>query len=226
MEKKGIKGTTAGINGISIGIIVGGLLAFCIILYFVTTGQASGFDDSVRQVIYSLRTAGLNTLMEGITYLGNWQSIVMLCLLFLAYDKTRMAYGIPVASIALVETGLNKVIKTVIERGRPDDVMHLINQSGYAFPSGHSAASMAVYGLLLYLVQTRMENKKTAKSLSVLLVFLIASIGFSRIYLGVHYPTDVLGGWMEGLVLLGIAVLVLGRFNNEDRKPDVETNPN
>ena len=225
MEKKGIKGTTAGIKGISIGIIGGALLAFCIIIYFVTTGQSAGFDDPLRQAIYGMRTAGLNTLMEAITYLGNWQSIVVLCLLLLAYDKTRLIYGVPVASIALVETCLNKVIKTIIERSRPEDVLHLINQSGYAFPSGHSAASMAVYGMLLFLVLTHMENKKTARWLSALMIFLIVFIGFSRIYLGVHYPTDVLGGWMEGLALLGIAAMILARFNTEGRTPDDGTNP-
>lgn len=191
-----------------LGILGGTLIVFCIIAYFVATENTAGFDDPLRQFVYSLRMDGLNTLLEGITYLGNWQSIVMVSLLLLAYDKTRIPYGVLGATAAIAETLLNKGLKSVFARMRPDDVITLIDQGGYAFPSGHSAASMAFYGMLLFLVQTRMEDRKKANTLSVVLVLLIALIGPSRIYLGVHYPTDVLAGWAEG-IFVATAVYVL-----------------
>jgi undecaprenyl-diphosphatase len=209
-----------------LGILGGSFLVFCIIAYFVVTENAAGFDDPIRQFVYSLRMDGLNTLLEGITYLGNWQSIVMVSLLLLAYDKTRIPYGVLGATVAITDTLLNKGLKQLFERARPDDVLPLIEQGGYAFPSGHSVTSMAFYGMLLFLVQTRMEDRKKANALSIVLILLIALIGPSRIYLGVHYPTDVLAGWAEG-IFVATAVYTLAfkfvphRFLEESTEPEI-----
>jgi undecaprenyl-diphosphatase len=194
------------------GILGTSLLVFCAIAYSAMTGNAVGFDDAIRNFIYGLQTSGLNTLMEGITYLGNWQSVALVSLLLLAYDKTRIPYGALGATAAITETILNKGLKTIFARMRPDDVITLINQGGYAFPSGHSAASMAFYGMLLFLVQTRMEDRKKANALSVVLILLIALIGPSRIYLGVHYPTDVLAGWAEGIFVATVVYMLATKF--------------
>jgi undecaprenyl-diphosphatase len=194
------------------GILGGSLLVFCAIAYFVMTGNATGFDDPIRQFIYGLRMDGLNTLLEGITYLGNWQSVVMVCLLLLAYDKTRIPYGVLGATVAIADTLLNKGLKSIFARTRPEDIVPLIEQGGYAFPSGHSVTSMAFYGMLLFLVQTRMVDRKKANALSVVLILLIALIGPSRIYLGVHYPTDVLAGWAEGIFVATAVYMLATKF--------------
>ncbi len=199
-------------KGLWLGILFVSLGAFCVIAYFVATGQAGGFDDPIRHLFYDIRSGGLTTLMEAVTYLGNWQSIVVLCLLLLAYDNTRMVYGVPVSLVAATDTGLNKILKMLFERSRPDDILHLVKEAGYSFPSGHSITSMAVFGALLYLIQTRMENKKLANRLSVLLVLLIAFIGPSRVYLGVHYPTDILGGWALGIFVATLVLMIWNRY--------------
>jgi undecaprenyl-diphosphatase len=209
-----------------LGILAGSLLVFCAIAFFVMTGNAAGFDDPIRYFFYDLRIDGLNTLLEGITYLGNWQSVVIVCLLLLAYDKTRIPYGVLGATVAIADTLLNKGLKQLFERARPEDIVPLIEQGGYAFPSGHSVTSMAFYGMLLFLVQTRMEDRKKANTLSVVLILLIALIGPSRIYLGVHYPTDVLAGWAEG-VFVATAVYMLAtkfvpkNFLKSGRDPEI-----
>jgi len=203
LSKKGLTG---------LGILAGSLLIFGIIAYFVMTGNAAGFDDPIRNFIYGLQTSGLNTLMEGITYLGSWQSVTVVSLLLLAYDKTRIPYGVLGATVAIIDTTLNKGLKTFFARMRPDDIVPLIGQGGYAFPSGHSVTSMAFYGLLLFLVQTHMEDRKKANALSVVLILLIALIGPSRIYLGVHYPTDVLAGWAEGIFVATAVYLLATKF--------------
>lgn len=185
------------------------LILFAALAVMVQGGNAAWLDDPVRQGFYDLRTPGLTTLMEAVTYLGNWQSVTVLCLLMLAYDKSRIPFGLAGASVALVDTAMNKGLKALFARPRPEDVAALIEQGGFAFPSGHSVTSMAFYGILLYLVRTRVEDKKTAALLTAALVLLIALIGPSRIYLGVHYPTDVLAGWAEGLFVAGVAVMAL-----------------
>jgi len=197
---------------IGLGVLAGSLLVFCTLAYFVMTENAAGLDDPIRQLIYGLRVDGLNTLLEGITYLGNWQSIVIICLLLLAYDKTRIPYGVLGSTVAIADTLLNKGLKQLFERTRPDDIMPLIEQGGYAFPSGHSVTSMAFYGMLLFLVQTRMEDRKKANALSFVLILLIALIGPSRIYLGVHYPTDVLAGWAEGIFVATAVYMLAFKF--------------
>lgn len=193
-------------------ILAGSLLAFCIIAYAVNAGIAAGFDDPIRNFIYGLRSDGLNTLMEGITYLGNWQSVTVVCLLLLAYDKTRLPYGALGTTAAITVTVLNKGLKEIFGRSRPDDVLVLIQQGGHAFPSGHAVTSMAFYGLLLFLVQTRMEDRKQANTLSAVLILLIVFIGVSRVYLGVHYPTDILAGWAEGIFVATAVYMIALKF--------------
>lgn len=203
------------------GFVILGVSAvvFCAIAYAVSTGNTAGFDDPIRNFFYGLRTNGLTTLMEGITYLGNWQSITVICLLLLAYDKTRMPLGIPATTTALAVTALNKGLKESFGRSRPDDILPLITQSGHSFPSGHAVTSMAFYGLLFFLVQTQVENKKLAKALSVVLFLLTFLIGISRIYLGVHFPTDILAGWAEGIFVATAVYMLLARFLPKEKEP-------
>jgi len=209
------------------GLLGGSLLIFIIIAYVVSSGTAAGFDNPIRNFIYGLRADWLNTLMEGITYLGNWQSVTIVCLLLLAYDKTRIPFGVLGATVAITDSLLNKGLKMLFERARPDDILPLIEQGGYSFPSGHAVTSMAFYGMLLFLLQTRMEDRKKANALSLVLLLLIALIGPSRIYLGVHYPTDVLAGWAEGVfVATGVYMLafkfVPRRFLDQASETDIQ----
>ena len=97
--------------------------------------------------------------------------------------------------IPIISVVSNQVIKYIIRRDRPS-VLKLIKQGGYSYPSGHSMIAVAVYGLLIYFVLKKVKNKSWKYGLSFLLVVLIVSIGVSRIYVGVHYASDVLGGFI------------------------------
>lgn len=103
----------------------------------------------------------------------------------------------------LIEHTLNTILKNTLRRPRPIDY-RLIEETGYSFPSGHSMASMAFYGLLIYLIYKNIKNKYLKWSLIIFLGTLIVAIGASRIYLGVHYTSDVLAGF-----LISIAYLIL-----------------
>lgn len=109
-------------------------------------------------------------------------------------------------------------MKHIFMRARPDEVFHLVEQGGYSFPSGHSVTSVVVYGLLIYLIRKRCKNQTVKNILTVLCAALMIIIGPSRIYVGVHWPTDVLCGWLIGSAVLIIAVTILERMNkkNED----------
>lgn len=180
------------------------LAGFGITAWFVVKNDVLAFDTVIREWFYSIRSNGLTSVLRAVTYMGNWQTITALCILLLLIPKTRMRYGIPVSASALFITLFNKGVKMIFMRPRPDESLHLIDEGGYSFTSGHSITSMVVFGLLIFLVRKYVEDGKIANILTVLLAIPWIFIGLSRIYMGVHYPTDVLGGW-----LLGAAVLMV-----------------
>lgn len=189
-----------------IGIIA--LIGFIAVAYTVFGGNAAGLDY-IRLPFYDLRSPGLNSLIEILTYLGSWEVITITCLLLLAFEKYRFSFGIPVSAVALASVGVNKLLKIIFTRSRPDDITHLVEEGGFSFPSGHSVSSMAVYAILIYLVQTNIEDRKKANLLTILLVLVALFVGPTRIYLGVHFPSDVLGGWLEGIVIAMAGIIVL-----------------
>lgn len=192
-----------------IWIMTGSFLGFLIVLYFVLTRESLILDTCITKAVYEMRTDFFTIVLKLITYLGNWQSIVILCLILLIIGKTRKQFGIPVTVSALTVTLLNKVIKIMVQRPRPDVSYHLIEQGGYSFPSGHSITSLAVFGMLVYLIQRHVTDRKRANLLTLLCSVPMVLIGISRIYLGVHYPSDVLGGWFLGMaVLMGIIIIL------------------
>ena len=84
----------------------------------------------------------------------------------------------------------------------------MIDEGGYSFTSGHSITSMVVFGLLIFLVRKYVPDKKTANIFTVFLAIQWIFIGLSRIYMGVHYPTDVLGGWLLGAGILMVIISI------------------
>lgn len=104
-----------------------------------------------------------------------------------------------------VATVLNIILKNILQRPRPTEY-RIINESGYSFPSGHSMISMAVYGLFIYLIYKYVKNRYIRNSFIVILSVLILSIGISRIYLGVHYTSDVIAGFLISMSYLIIYI--------------------
>ncbi len=123
---------------------------------------------------------------------------------------------------------LNHILKNIVQRPRPTEC-RLIDESGYSFPSGHSMASAAFYGFLIYLLYKKVKNKKLRNTLIVLLFLLIFLIGISRIYLGVHYTSDVLAGFLVSLSYLMIYTNLVDEFietNNISNPIDSNENKN
>ena len=100
---------------------------------------------------------------------------------------------------------LNRILKFIIARPRPER-LKLVFEDGYSFPSGHSMVAFGFYGFLIYLICKKIENKKIKYPLIVFLSLLILFIGISRVYLGVHYVTDVIGGFIFTFLYLIVFV--------------------
>ena len=119
--------------------------------------------------------------------------------------------GLSIFSNLIIITVLNQLLKRILQRPRPTE-FRIIEETGYSFPSGHSRGSMAFYGYLIYLIYKYVKNKYLKWTLMVLLSLLIVSIGISRIYLGVHYTSDVLGGFLISISYLIIYISAVNKF--------------
>ena len=111
----------------------------------------------------------------------------------------------------VIITILNQLLKRILQRPRPTEY-RIIEETGYSFPSGHSMISMAFYGYLIYLIYKYVKNKYIKLISIILLSILICVIGISRIYLGVHYTSDVLGGFLISISYLIIYISVVNKY--------------
>ena len=119
--------------------------------------------------------------------------------------------GISILSNLAIVTVLNQLIKRILQRPRPTEY-RIIEETGYSFPSGHSMVSMAFYGYFIYLIYKYVKNKYVKWISISLLSLLICAIGISRIYLGVHYTSDVLGGFLISISYLIIYISAANKF--------------
>ena len=132
---------------------------------------------------------------------------ILTIILFILIKNKKI--GLSIFSNLVIITALNQLLKNILQRPRPTEY-RIVNETGYSFPSGHSMISMAFYGFLIYLIYKNIKNKYLKFTLIGLLSFLIVSIGISRIYLGVHYTSDVLAGF---LVSISYLILYIGLIN-------------
>lgn len=192
----------------SIFVVVLCLILFSVICYGVLSYDSLVIDTKVYSfIINNIMNDGLTPILKAITELGGVAFTVLAgVLIFMFCKKNRWFITIDLIGVTLV----NQVIKHIIRRPRPN-VLRLVEESGYSFPSGHSMVSMAFYGIIIYLVYKNVSNKYLKWILIILLSLLILSIGFSRIYVGVHYFTDVAGGFLLGLAYLIIYINIYNK---------------
>lgn len=134
---------------------------------------------------------------------------VLTIILFILIKNKKI--GVSIFSNLAIITALNQLLKNILQRPRPTEY-RIIEETGYSFPSGHSMISMAFYGYLVYLIYKYVKNKYVKWTSMVLLSLLICSIGISRIYLGVHYTSDVLGGFLISISYLVIYISAVNKF--------------
>ena len=134
---------------------------------------------------------------------------VLTIILFILIKNKKI--GVSIFSNLVIITALNQLLKNILQRPRPTEY-RIIEETGYSFPSGHSMISMAFYGYLIYLIYKYVKNKYVKWIFMALLSLLIRSIGISRIYLGVHYTSDVLGGFLISISYLVIYISAVNKF--------------
>ena len=157
-------------------------------------------DTTLYNLIVKLMSTNTTTIMKFISYLGSATILITLSLVFIFVLKNKRDSKYISVNLILVFL-LNRLLKFIIARPRPE-ILRLVEEDGYSFPSGHSMVSMGFYGFLIYLIFKNIQNKKLKYPLIIFLSILILLIGISRIYLGVHYFTDVIGGFIIAIIYL------------------------
>ena len=142
----------------------------------------------------------ITPITKGVTQLGGAVFLIILSIILSIIIKNKKTGMIIWANLGIV-TILNQILKRIVQRPRPTQ-FRIIDESGYSFPSGHSMVSAAFYGFLIYLIYKNVKNKYLKWSLVTILSILIIIIGTSRIYLGVHYTSDVLAGFLISISYL------------------------
>ena len=149
--------------------------------------------------VLSIRAEWLTPIMKIFTFLGDEEFFLLF--LPLAYWLWRKQVMGRVGMVLLFTFVLNAIIKGIFQIPRPEEIEHLVHADDWSFPSGHSQGAMVLWGWLAY----ELKDKRAYLVAAVL----IMGVGFSRVYLGVHFPTDILGGFLVGLVTLIIYAWVL-----------------
>lgn len=169
-------------------------------------------DRHVDEVLNERATPAATTAMQAVTWLGSTNGLVLLtlaaCAVLLARRRVRAAL---LMGLALVGAEvLDALLKLEFARPRPSLAHPVVAQAGgYSFPSGHATGSMAVYGALAYLTLTTVRSRPAKATITVGALLVVLLIGFSRVYLGEHFPSDVIAGWCVGIAWVAILVLLL-----------------
>ena len=181
------------------------LLAVCVIVLIciienIFDQEIQAFDNGVYDIIFNSISEPVTRFMKIITAFGSAGVFGVISILILACYKNKK-YAIYSFLNLVIITCLNLLLKNIFDRQRPEGY-RLIEERGYSFPSGHSMISMAFYGLLIYFIWKKVKNPYLKWTSCIGLLLLILFIGISRIYLGVHYASDVIGGFCFSLAYL------------------------
>lgn len=179
-----------------IKLIIIGVISFICIAMWAMSGASKGFDTAMYQMLHLIPKSVALPFFKGLTVFGNTKfTIVLVLILTIIFIKS---IGIHIAGIAIFDALLNQGLKHMFCRPRPE-FEHLVHASGYSFPSGHTMISMMLYGFLIYLCNKYVKNTKLRTIINTVCIFLMVFVPISRIYLGVHFATDILGGVAIGL---------------------------
>jgi len=195
-----------------IRLIIISAVLFALLAVYMHAGATLGFENWVYAKSVAWMSPPLTAVLKGITHLGDTPTVIAFCLVLIAVPKTRRTIALPVSAAVTLSALVNIVLKNLFARERPD-ILRLISETSYSFPSGHAMVGAALYTMLIIMIFRFVRSRKKRLALSVPCALLVVAIGFSRVYLGVHYAGDILGGWLIGFSL---AVLVYALWKKSE----------
>ena len=193
------------INKYLIWIILAlGLLLFFYLVRSINANTISILDNYIYNVIKEFISPKMTPIVKFITEFGNYTVMIPVIILFYLFNKDKSFNRYFTINLVAIFTS-NFIVKNIVRRDRPIDI-NLIIENGFSFPSGHSMVSFAFYGFIIYYVYCSHLSKIWKIIIISILILLVLMIGLSRIYLGVHYASDVIGGFVLALVYLIIFI--------------------
>lgn len=192
-------------------------MAFVYITRRVFVLNKTKLDTNVFNFLKTQVSERNNYIMEFFTFLGTPVFLVpanLLLIVYFLFIKKHKWYSIKIPAIALSSLGLMFLLKGLFDRQRPS-VPLLFSAKGLSFPSGHALMSVTFYGLLVYIIFKSVHNKPWKWTLILLLILLIIIIGMSRVYLRVHYATDVIAGYCIGFLWLVFTLWLLNKIEKQ-----------
>jgi undecaprenyl-diphosphatase len=215
---------------ILLAVFTGALLAFIFIAEMIFVKNKSDFDTAVFTFLANYVSNIHTDIMQVFTFLGTHTFLIPANILLVAYFlfvKKHRWYSIKVPVVAITSLVLMFSLKYIFQRSRP--LTPLLEQArGYSFPSGHALMSFTFYGLLIYIASQHIKNVWLKWFGITALALLILAIGLSRVYLRVHYASDVIAGYCVGCMWLLLSLWVLGKiekFSSKKVNPIVEEKP-
>jgi undecaprenyl-diphosphatase len=192
------------------------LVTFILLAKNIFVGNTYAFDANAF-VFIDAHVSNINTqVMKFLTFLGTHTFLIPANLLLIAwffFVQKKKWWSIKIPAVALSSLLLMFLLKLIFERPRPSDPL-LAKAAGFSFPSGHALMSVTFYGLLLYIFLQNVKNKGWQLCLIAFFISLILMIGFSRIYLRVHYTSDVIAGFSVGIIWLIVSLWILSKIEN------------
>lgn len=182
---------------------------FVLLAILVKFDLLTTFDTFVYEMIIQFQSDRLTFFFRQITRFGNGEIVIAIALLFLLIRKKLAIFCL---INIILNNLLNNGLKFLMMRIRPN-ILRLIEIGGYSFPSGHAMISMAFYGLLIYFVYRLKYFKNIKILLYCVFVLIILLVGISRIYLGVHYASDVIGGYLASLAYLFVLISTIEKYD-------------
>lgn len=183
-------------------LIVIPIILFAFLALYIQAGYSIRFENWVYAEAVEHMNPFLTNIIRIITHLGDPIIVTSITILLVIIPNTRKKVGYPMAAAVIVSEALNLILKEIFARERPN-ILQLVNETTYSFPSGHAMINTTVYTMLGIFAIKYIRSKKIKIPVIIMCIIMPLIISFSRVYLGVHYAGDVLGG-----MLLGFAVTV------------------
>lgn len=186
------------------------LITFIINIILIKSGIISTFDTNISIIFSNYITDNLTTLMKIISFICSPISMILInIILFIIFIIRKKQENFIITISSIISVIFNNIIKIIIRRERPN-IINLVYESTYSFPSGHAMISILFFGSIIYLINK--NNNKYRKLITCLLSTFILLVGISRIYLGAHFFTDVLSGYILSISLLLIIISIYERL--------------
>lgn len=174
-------------------------------------GMAPTWGAGVLTFLQGIQSHPLTLVLTVVTYMGEWYVGAVICVVLLIIPSTRMRVGVPMFATTAVAAVANQVLKRLFAEPRPD-THRLIVESGYSFPSGHAMIGGAFIFMAIYVIQRHVGRRGVKIAATTVLTVFTVAVGVSRLYLGVHWPLDIVGGYGAGFAIFVVMAVLDERF--------------